>query len=801
MAGLGLSAFRPVALAADGDSAATADLGYSCDLAGVSASRFQLATASLTPFERALVLPEVLAPRRSDATTDQYDVTMRVAEQAVVPGAGPTTIWGYEGTWPGPTIVARVDRTVEITQHNQLDVPTSIHLHGAHVPPDMDGHPNDLIDPRAAKLYRYHNDQLGATLWYHDHVEHATGHNVYQGLAALYLLLDELEEELGLPRFDPDPSLTRDVPLVIQDRSFQADGQLVPFDSYPGVSGHTGLLGDTIVVNGVPHPRFEVGRARYRFRMVNGSNARVYELALSDGAPLLQIATDGGLLPRPVRRSSIELYPAERAEVVIDFSAYAKGTEIVLENRTAGASGTLRQVLRFDVVRDEPDPSAALTPTTTLRPREDLPAPTVTRDLEFTLDDSGFWVIDGKRFDPQRVDQIVKHGAVERWRLHAPADLSPMSHPVHLHLIMFQVLARNGRPTPEWERGWKDTIPVHPGDTVEIVARFEGHTGTYVYHCHNLEHEDHDMMAQLQIVDLPRLGGLDRIETAATVSAAAFPDGAPVAFVATGQSFADALAGGPVAALRGGPVLLTGDRLPDATRAELQRLGPGEVIILGGERAVTGAVEADLAAAGDWHISRTGGDDRYGTAAALAMQHFGSGVTVAYVATGMDFADALAAGVPAALGGGPVLLVRPDAVPDATGQALRALQPQRLYVLGGTRAVSRDVEEQLRSSVAGPVDRLAGDDRYGTAAAVVRQTFTETGGTVYVASGVAFPDALAGVPAAARVKAPVLPVRPDAIPAAIATELRRLEPARIVLLGGPAAVSEQVERELADFLP
>jgi putative cell wall-binding protein len=363
------------------------------------------------------------------------------------------------------------------------------------------------------------------------------------------------------------------------------------------------------------------------------------------------------------------------------------------------------------------------------------------------------------------------------------------------------VLDRNGVAPPASERGWKDTVRVRPGETVTIAARFGGYSGTYVYHCHNLEHEDHDMMAQFRVVDLRRLFGAGRVETAAAVSAASFEPGVGAVFVATAGGFADALAGGPAAATVGAPVLLTsGSALPAATKDELRRLAPDRIAVLGGRGAVPASVEEELATFASGEVTRLAGDSRFSTAAAISQAHFPPGVPVAYVATGADFPDALAGGAAAAAQGGPVLLTERDRLPAATAEELVRLRPGAIRVLGGRAAVSDAVVDVLRAHTTGDVQRLAGAGRYETAAAVVRSAFPGVAETVFIATGAAFPDALAGVPAAAREQAPLLLVDRDRVPDVIATELRRLRPARLRLLGGASAVSAAVESALVGFL-
>ena len=433
------------------------------------------------PFQAAFRTPPVLSPTRADADTDYYEITMRPAEVEILPGRR-TTIWGYNGEFPGPTIRARSGRRVVVRQRNELpDARPSVHLHGGHVEAAFDGYPTDVIAPGTAKDYVYPNRQIASTLSYHDHQMDQTGRNIWMGLFGAYLIEDDLESALNLP------SGACDVPVIIQDRAFDADGSL----SYsPDMMG---AMGDVILVNGVPHPRFEVANRRYRLRILNGSNARAYELALSSGQSFTQIATDGGLLPKPVPRTTIPVFPFERVEVVVDFSEVPVGSKVVLRNELeVGRTG---QIMLFDVARQEADTSSV---PPKLRPLERLPEGSASATRDFTLGMNMMnWVINGRRFDPTRVDASPQLGATEIWRFQ---NRSMMAHPMHVHLDMFQILDRNGAPPAAGESGWKDTVVVAPDETVRVIVRFTDFAGLYMVHCHNLEHEDDGMMANFEVV-------------------------------------------------------------------------------------------------------------------------------------------------------------------------------------------------------------------------------------------------------------------------------------------------------------
>ncbi|MDP4503802.1 multicopper oxidase family protein [Nonomuraea turcica] len=450
-----------------------------------------LASAAPLPKSYAVPLPvpEVAKPVRSAGGADFYELTEQAADVEVLPGLR-TQIWGYGGKFPGPTIEARSGRKTVVKLINQLGAPTVLHLHGGHTPPESDGFPTDLVAPGGAREYVFPLEQRAATLWYHDHRMDYTGPQVWRGLAGMFLVRDAEEEALPLPAGE------RDLPLLISDRSFAADGTLLypALGDRPGVQeGYMGgVLGDVILVNGAPWPELRVARARYRLRLCNGSNARAYELAT--GGQMIQIGSDGGLLSAPRTVRQLRLSPGERADVVVDFSAYKLGQYVELRN--LAGEGAQARVMRFAVDRDEADDSAVPPRLSTVEALDPGKA-TVTRDFEFSsgsMHGGTGWLINGRPFDPKRMEARPKLGDVEIWRL-----TSDVAHPVHLHLDHFQVVSVNGE-RPGGPPEWKDTVELRDAQTVEIVTRFTGYRGRYVLHCHNLEHEDMAMMASFEVV-------------------------------------------------------------------------------------------------------------------------------------------------------------------------------------------------------------------------------------------------------------------------------------------------------------
>jgi FtsP/CotA-like multicopper oxidase with cupredoxin domain len=501
--------------------------GGACALAAASAylgikyGAAQSASPPIEKFARVLPIPPVLRPVRADTEADFYVVSQQAAQLEILPGLK-TTVWGYNGLFPGPTIRVRRGRRAVVTQINRLRFPTSVHLHGGATPSDSDGFPTDLIVPNDfptdiplcsavgsvdelrrdgvtatnSKIHHYPNRQRAATLWYHDHAMDFTGRNVYMGLAGFYIIEDDEDAALGLP------SGSYDVPLMLCLRQFDARGAFV-YDN----RGHLGAQGDVVLVNGTPWPRMVVARRKYRFRILNAANATPVTLALSSGKPFVQIATDGGLLPAPLVNAILPLAMAERVEIVIDFAAYAPGTKLVLHN-IEGVGG-LADIMRFDIsgptsgdegsLPDRLSDSLRLQPSSAVARREFK----FTNDFELTLNlPPVAWDINGKAFDPDRVDAAPRLDSTEIWHFIHPRTMFPgvHVHPVHVHLVQFQILDRNGGPPHPHETGWKDTVRLAEGDDVHVVARFAGYRGRYVLHCHNLGHEDHYMMARFDVV-------------------------------------------------------------------------------------------------------------------------------------------------------------------------------------------------------------------------------------------------------------------------------------------------------------
>jgi spore coat protein A, manganese oxidase len=435
------------------------------------------ANAAADPYQVDLQVPPTLVPVGSTATEDRFELVIREGRAEIIPGTL-TPVYGYDGIYPGPTIRARQGRTSVVRVTNALTFHQNVHLHGGLVPAASDGHPMQLIAPGGAFTYTYPNTQDPATLWYHDHAHGLSARTMFYGLAGFYIV----DDDLGLPSGDFD------VPLVIQDRAFNADGSLAYTENID-----EGFMGDTIVVNGSVSPRFAVKRALYRLRFLNASNARAYQLQLSNGAPLIQVAGDGGLLEAPVSRTSVPLAPAERVDVLVDFRRARAGTQIELRN--ALGSGGTAAVMRFDVTRTSADSGRV---PSQMRPREEIPAPVATRrwDLMFATTGAPQWEMSGLAFDMDRIDARATLGTTERW---AFVNTSHRPHPMHIHGVHFRVLDRTFGAVHAGDRAWKDTVMVAVDETVVVQPRFAPYRGRYVFHCHNLEHQEKAMMLQLEV--------------------------------------------------------------------------------------------------------------------------------------------------------------------------------------------------------------------------------------------------------------------------------------------------------------
>ena len=417
-----------------------------------------------------------------------FELTVDEGRRDFFPGSSTKTL-GYNGDYLGPTIRVRQGENVAIQVNNRLDETTSVHWHGADVPAESDGGPHQGISPGKSWTASFQVRQPAATLWYHPHMVGTTGRQVYQGLAGLLIIDDDESDTLDLPvEYGVD-----DIPVVLQDRRFDAAGEFTYRPSMPDVMH--GYFGNTILVNGVPNPIKAVPRGPVRLRLLNGSNSTLLKLTL-DGLPeMVQIASDGGFLASPVGLGHIILSPGERAEVIVDFSQ-AGQSPVVLKAETN--QGRLYDVLEFLPVGNT---ATAWKAPDILIPPEDIPESEADRTRRFVLQSGmgGRMTINGKTMKLNRVNERVPLGSTEIWEIENRDGMMSQPHSFHVHAVQFHILDINGRPPPEHESGPKDTVLLWPGDKIRIIARFDSFPGLFMYHCHLLEHEDNGMMGQFLI--------------------------------------------------------------------------------------------------------------------------------------------------------------------------------------------------------------------------------------------------------------------------------------------------------------
>lgn len=452
-----------------------------------------------------------------------YRLELRDTTHQWIPGVD-TPALGYNGLVPGPLLRARVGEPAVLRVTNQADVEASLHLHGGHNPAHADGHPCFYIFPGRSRDYYYpfalplrgdgqpDAEHAPSTLWYHDHGNDVTARNVIHGLAGVCLVTDEIEERLIADRVLPPidgpggaPSVY-DIPLALIDQAFNRDGSLrwdpLDFD---------GRIGDVPTVNGVAQPFLAVERRKYRFRLVCSSLARVYHLRIVRGAtavPFLQIANDAFLLPQAEPVSSVEFVPGNRADIIVDFSAFPAGTELYLQNIMEQTNGRKPKgvdaraavnLLKFVVGGGLVPNDVTVAAGTPLRPFTPLLASEVTATRRWSFERrKGAWMINEDFWSPYRSQATPVLGAVERWIFENKSG--GWWHPAHAHLEGHQIIAINGRPPPRTLRYLSDTSPLADGMTIEVLMHLRTYTGPFVMHCHNNNHEDMRMMVQFETV-------------------------------------------------------------------------------------------------------------------------------------------------------------------------------------------------------------------------------------------------------------------------------------------------------------
>ncbi|MBF4695521.1 multicopper oxidase family protein [Fusibacter ferrireducens] len=436
-----------------------------------------------------LPIPPLLEDENSDPAIAEYTLTADYGISEIIPNMTTNTL-GYNGNLLGPTIRSKVGEAVIIHVKNNLMDSTTVHWHGLIVSGKVDGGPHQIIETGETWSPEFVLTQPALTAWYHPHLMGETATQVYQGLGGLWIHDDEASSSLGLPEtYGVD-----DVPLIIQDRAFYKDGSL-----YYNPNMMNGAVGNVIMINGKVGPYAEVPSSWVRLRLLNGSNAAQHKMNFSDERPFYQIASDGGLLESPVKMTSIELAPGERAEIMVDLQSTQKGDAVFLMvsntkslKLVSNGTKTNNYVLKDQLVEIEKWDSAD-----------------VENERYFDLEGVAHMVsINGESFDMNSVAFSLPVGRLEKWTVSNVSDSSGgmgmmssgTEHSFHVHGLQFQVLSRNGALPPEGERGWKDTVFLKPGEKVEILVKFTLE-GVFMYHCHNLEHEDAGMMGQFQVTE------------------------------------------------------------------------------------------------------------------------------------------------------------------------------------------------------------------------------------------------------------------------------------------------------------
>ncbi|PIC76776.1 copper oxidase [Sporosarcina sp. P19] len=428
-----------------------------------------------------LNIPPLLTSDATDRT--EYTIKAQTGKVDILDGMTTETL-GYNGDLLGPVLQFKKGETIKINTINELDQETTFHWHGLEVPGEADGGPHTTLSPGEKEQIEFKVTQEAATLWFHPHPEGKTSEQVYKGLAGLIYIEDSNSAKLEIPK----EYGKNDIPLVFQDRIFDEQGQL----DYKAVMNEDGTIGDTLLVNGTVNPVLPVEKEQVRLRLLNGSNARNFTFKLNTGESFVQIATDGGFLNKPVKLNEVTLTPSERAEIIIDFSQLNSTDDLSLINE----DGSI--LLPFDVSHQEVDGterSEQLNDFAVTDEEKNMP---VTKNIElFGMMDHV--TINGKKFDPERIDFTQEQGVTEVWEIYNKKDMmGGMIHPFHIHGTQFKIVSRDGVEPKENERGWKDSIAVHPGEKVKIAIQFK-HKGVYMFHCHILEHEDNGMMGQIEV--------------------------------------------------------------------------------------------------------------------------------------------------------------------------------------------------------------------------------------------------------------------------------------------------------------
>ncbi|MCP9755943.1 bilirubin oxidase [Lacihabitans sp. CCS-44] len=443
--------------------------------------------SEIADFGNALKIPETIYNATSLASKSLKDTIINGKSSSYL-GYGPGIL--------GPTIRIKSGNSLNLNFKNQLSEHTNIHWHGLVIPAEMDGHPDQMVMANNSFDYKFAVNQAAGTNWYHPHIHEITGRQVTQGLAGLFIVESNEEKALNLP------TESFEIPLIIQDKRFNDDGTI---KYKPNMDEKmNGYMGETILVNGTFSPFLKVSSNLYRFRVLNGSSARIYNLALSNAASFYIIGSDGGILEKPEVVSSVLLSSGERLDILIDFSKVPLNSEIFLESNQFSGMGTAQGTQKFKILKfivNKQGESNFKVPLS-LIPIQKLSGSTQNRNFSLKMKmlslNGGMHRINNKVYKSGRIDETVSLGATETWEFDNSTGDEP--HPMHIHGVHFQVVARSGgrNEIQPHEKGWKDTVLVAPKEKVQVIIKFT-QKGKFVFHCHNLEHEDDGMMLNFEV--------------------------------------------------------------------------------------------------------------------------------------------------------------------------------------------------------------------------------------------------------------------------------------------------------------
>lgn len=508
-------------------------MGMMGGMMGMSGKSSRIADVKPGVFKRPLPLPPQLHGTQDAHGIQTYALKTTPGGSSELRSGLKTPTWGYNGAVLGPTLRIPQGKPLRIHIDNGLDQSTTVHWHGAHIPGKVDGGPHNLIQPGKSLDVSFTLNQPASTLWYHPHPDGRTGPQVFAGLAGLMLIDDGTDVQLGLPHtYGVD-----DIPVVLQDRRFDTNGTLDYMSSMMDIMG---MKGDHFLVNGVEQPYVEVPGQWVRFRLLNGSNARIYNLAFSDKRAFHVVASDAGLLEQPAEISHLLIAPGERAEIMVDLR-HDMGKRLVLQSHSANiVPGLNRMPMATDGYDQSQFDLLELRIGTPVGKPGQLPSKLVTLAALKSDAPERHFVLQGMEMGMMRsmmmggkpvpesqhsgpggmsmgvggrdmfaindqfmrmnvINQRVRLGTTEIWRV---ANKGVMGHPFHVHGISFKILSRDGSPPSAHEQGWKDVVLISSGETVHIIAHFTQPAGDehpFMYHCHILEHEDNGMMGQFTV--------------------------------------------------------------------------------------------------------------------------------------------------------------------------------------------------------------------------------------------------------------------------------------------------------------